>query len=227
MNKYKAKKELKQKIEAELAPKRTKFKRTRKPMSEEQRAAAVERLAKARAARKAKNGDTTPKYIDSKVYNLPDDHPLSLKKVREWIKHNKEVLSEERKAARNNVKGAIAKAASIEKYIKNLEYYIRTGEYIDMFYGKEQGQRIKYKVHANAYHHEGPYTGMIKRMVGHIYKDVGEWTQEMHDEYYNINNSKTLTKRSKNVKGSTVSRKTSQRRTTRKTKNIKASKSKN
>lgn len=225
MNKYKAKKAFKEKLEKELAPKRTKFKRARKPMSDEQRAAASERLAKARAARKAKNGDSSPKYIAPEVHKLPDDHPLSVKNVRDWIKHNKELLSEERKAVRNNVKGAIAKAASIEKYIRNLERYIRTGDYVDMFYGKEQGKKIKYKVVVNAYHHEGPYKGMIKRMVGHIYDDVGEWTQEMHDEYYSINKSKTLTRRSKNVRGSTVSRKTSKKRKTRTTKNIKASKS--
>ena len=61
-------------------------KRRRKPLTEEQKAERRERLAKAREAK------APPKYVsvDPAVRNLPDDHHISLKKVREWIKSNKE-----------------------------------------------------------------------------------------------------------------------------------------
>jgi hypothetical protein len=41
------------------------------------------------------------------------------------------------------------------------------------------------RVPAYHWHPNDPYKGMIKREVGVIYPDVGVWSQEMHDEYYN------------------------------------------
>ena len=111
---------------------------------------------------------------------------FSLNNVRDWIKHNKELLSEERRALRSNVKGAQAKVSNIEGYVRHIEHYIRTGDWVDTFYGKEQGQKVKWKCHAMAYHFEGPFKGMPKREVGMLYDDVGVWTKEMHIDYYNV-----------------------------------------
>ena len=118
--------------------------RKRKPMTEEQKKAAAERLAKARAAKKKTSG--APKNVHPSVAALPDDDMFSLKSVRDWIKHNKELLSEERRALRANVKGSQSKVTSIEGYVRNMEHYIRTGDWVDSFYGKEQGQKMKRKL---------------------------------------------------------------------------------
>lgn len=156
----------------------------RKPMTAEQKAAAADRLAKARAAKQKTTG--APKNVHPSVLEKTEADILCLKNVREWIKHNKELLSEERKAVRGGVKGAEARAGVIEGYIRNMEHYIRTGDWVDRFYGKEQGQRIRYKCIAMGYHFEGPMKGMPKREVGVLYKDVGVWTQEMHEDYYGV-----------------------------------------
>ena len=69
--------------------KELKVKRKRKPMTPEQRAAASERLALARAKRApAKNSSVHPD-----VLALPDDHAVSYVKVKEWLKYNTELLS--------------------------------------------------------------------------------------------------------------------------------------
>lgn len=176
---------LRKKLEAELMPERKKPKRRRKPMTEAQKKAAADRLAKARAAKKKTSG--APKNVHPSVLNKPDTDMLCLKNVRGWIKHNKELLTEERRGLRSGVKGAEAKVANIEGYIRHMEHYIRTGDWVDSFYGKEQGNRIKRKCVAMAYHFEGPMKGMPKRDVGVIYPDVGLWTEEMHREYYGEN----------------------------------------
>ena len=121
-----------------------KFKKPRKPMSVEQRIAATERLAKAREKRLREN---PPQYknIAKEVINLPDDHILCLKNIRKWIKTQKELLRVERKAVRDNIKGAISRAASIEGYIRNCEYYLKHGDWCDDFYGEYQEKRVRWK----------------------------------------------------------------------------------
>ena len=154
----------------------------RKPMTAEQKKAAVERLAKARAAKKKTSG--APKNVHQSVAAKPDDDMFSLKRVREWIKHNKELLTEERRALRGNVKGAQSRVSNIEGYVRNMDHYIRTGDWVDSVFGKEQQYKVKRICIAMAYHFEGPFKGMPKRDVGVTYPDVGVWTQEMHDDYY-------------------------------------------
>ena len=121
-----------------------KFKKPRKPMSVEQRIAATERLAKAREKRLREN---PPQYknIAKEVINLPDDHILCLKNIRKWIKTQKELLTVERKAVRDNIKGEISRAASIEGYIRNCEYYLKHGDWCDDFYGEYQEKRVRWK----------------------------------------------------------------------------------
>ena len=112
-----------------------KTRKRRKPMSAEQKSAAAERLALAREKRLKEN---PPEYksIHPSVLEKGDDHAWSHKKVKEWIKTQKGLLSAEKANKRANVKGAIAKVAQIEGYIRNLETYLRTGTYMDMFWGE-------------------------------------------------------------------------------------------
>jgi len=119
--------------------------RKKRKLSEEARKAAGERLAKAREERQKLN---PPKlsHVHPDVLALPPEHVLSYKNVMSWIKYNKEMLPGLKKQKRMNVKGSIAKVADIEGYIRNLQTYIRSGTYVDLFYGADQEKMVKYKV---------------------------------------------------------------------------------
>ena len=117
----------------------------RRKMTEEQKAAATERL---RVAREKRLRDNPPKYanVHPSVLAKPDDHALSRKRVVEWIKTQKSLLSAERGNVRRKVKGAIAKVADHQGYIRNMETYLRGGDWCDDFYGEYMEKRIKWKV---------------------------------------------------------------------------------
>jgi len=117
------------------------IKKKRKPMTEEQKKAACERLAKARAARPpAKNSS-----IHHSVLAKPDEDMLSVKNVQSWIKNQKEQLTEYRASLRRSIKGAAAQVATCEGYIRNLQYYLRHGDYCDDRYGAFQEKRISWQ----------------------------------------------------------------------------------
>ena len=117
-----------------------KIKRKRKPMTPEQRAAAVERLAKAREAK----GPAQHQNIHPEVLARPDDHFLSLKNVRSWIKSNKEQLSSLRGEVRRDVKGAKSRFHSVEGYIRHMQHYLKHGDWIDNAYGEHQEKSVKW-----------------------------------------------------------------------------------
>ena len=106
----------------------------RRKLTKQQKEAAAARLAAARA----KKGEPKYSQYDQAVVNLPDDHKLSFKKVRQWIKANKEKLPLLKKAVRLKERGSIAKLAIIEGYISNMESYLRNGLWLDLFYGEDQ-----------------------------------------------------------------------------------------
>ena len=162
------------------APKKRK---PRKPMSDEQKVAASERLAKAREARAVKNPDYGKSGIAENLRNLPDDHQLSPAKVKDWIKVQKDYVKAERSAVRQKIKGAEARLASHEGYVRNMQRYLRDGTWIDMFYGEHQQNRIRNRCVAMAYYWYGPRKGQPKRDVGTFYPDMGcTYTQEMLEE---------------------------------------------
>ena len=117
----------------------------RRRMTEEQKIAASERL---RVAREKRLRENPPKYanIHPTVLEKPDEHPFSRKKVVQWIKTQKSLLSAERGNVRRKVKGAIAKVADHQGYIRNMETYLRGGDWCDDFYGEYMEKRIKWKV---------------------------------------------------------------------------------
>ena len=155
-----------------------KVRKRRKPMSEEQKAAAIERLAKAREKR-AKENPPQYNWVHPTVLALPDENALSFNKVRGWIKSNKEQLPELRRAAKAGDKGGEAKLAAVEGYIRNLESYLRNGDYIDDFYGEHQQTRVKRVCVAMAYNADGT----PKRTVGVYYPDLGyTWGEEPEEE---------------------------------------------
>ena len=154
-------------------PTKKKF-RKKRTMTEEQKQAARERLAKARANR----GPSTNKLIAENVRNLPDDNPLSLKNVRPWLKENKELLSSIRMNKNSSDPKARAQYQRIETYVANMESYLRNGVWLDLFYGSQGQSKIQYRVQEKgmAYYSDGT----PKRTVGFFYEDLGTyWTKEM------------------------------------------------
>ena len=146
-------------------------------MTEAQRKAAVERLAKARQARKKK--PTELKNVHPDVAKLPSDHYLSYDNCKKYLKACKEQISAARSDMRRNVKGASAQYHIWKGYEGNINTYIRNGDWLDDFYGEDHNKRILWTVTRMAYHD----SGKPKRIIGYKYPDVGAvWTQEMEDE---------------------------------------------
>ena len=115
-----------------------------------------DKMAKARAAKKP------PKYknIHEEVKKLPDDDTLSVKNVKEWEKHNKERAKELRYKIRRMDKGKDRNLLERELgnrqvYIKNIAIYFDTSTWLDLFYGKDQQHKTRYRTIAHAYDENG------------------------------------------------------------------------
>ena len=160
-----------------------KTKKKRKPMTEEQKKAASERLAKARATKLAKNPDYGNAGVHNSVRELIPEHTLHPEKVKNWIKTQKDLAKVQRISVRQNIKGAAAKLAIHEGYVRNMQNYLRTGDWVDDFYGEYQQSKVKRRCVALAYYWYGPKKGQPKRTVGVLYPDLGYvWTEEMDKE---------------------------------------------
>ena len=158
-------------------------------MSEEQRVAAAARLEKAREKRKAKDPDYGMSGIHESLRNLPNDHPLHPDKVKQWIKSQKDLASSARSSIRQKVKGAEAQLGIHEGYVRNMQRYLRDGDWIDMFYGENQQHKIGHRCTSQAYYFDGPKKGQPKFDVGTYYPLLGcVYTQEMFNEEQGISN---------------------------------------
>ena len=158
------------------APKKRK---PRKSMSEEQRVAAAARLEKAREARAEKNPDYGLSGVHESIRDLPDEHPIAPKKVKQWIKTQKDLAKSARGAVRQKIKGSEAQLAIHQGYIKSMQTYLRTGDWVDIFYGEYQQNKIRWRSVAMAYYDDGT----PKRTVGTFYPDMGcVYTQEIYNE---------------------------------------------
>lgn len=156
-----------------------KVRKKRKPMTEEQRVAAASRLEKAREKRKEKNPDYGQSSLSTELRDLPDDHELHPKKVKVWIKTQKDLVKSARGAVRQKIKGSEAELAIHEGYIKNMQKYLRDGDWVDDFYGEYQEHKIRWRCTALAYGNDGT----PKRTVGVFYPDMGcVYTQEIYNE---------------------------------------------
>ena len=162
-----------------------KVRKKRKPMTEDQRVAAAARLEKAREKRKEKNPDYGQSALPSILKDLPEDHPRHPKKIKEWIKTQKDLVRSERGNVRQKIKGAESQLAIHEGYIKNMQRYLRDGDWVDNFYGEHQHNKIQYRCVAKAFLDDGT----PKRNIGVYYPDLGyEYTKEMFNEERGISN---------------------------------------
>lgn len=149
-----------------LDSKRKKMRKPRKPMTPEQKAAAAERLRKAREARgPAKNSQ----YADE-VKNLPDEDPLSLVKVKQWLKTQKEILSSVKHLKDSKEASERNQYNEAYVYVSNLEQYLRTGVWADNKAGEHREKKIKLTCVGMAYHPDGT----PKRTQGVYYPDIDQ-----------------------------------------------------
>jgi hypothetical protein len=149
--------------------------RAKRKLTEEQKLALVERLAKAREKKLASQGG--PKYTQyhESIRNLPEEHPLSIKKVVGWVKSNKQLLSSMR--AFKNSKDAKERShyTNIEVFVDACNQYLRSGTWTHSRMGETMGSKAKYASVALAY----DAAGNVKRTAGVFYPDLGrEWTME-------------------------------------------------
>ena len=116
----------------------------------------LDKMAKVRAAKKP------PKYknIHPDVKDLPDDNTLSVKNVKEWEKHNKERVKELKYKIRRMDKGKEKTLFEREVenrsvYLANIAKYFDTSTWLNLFYGKDQEHKTRYRTRVYAYDEEG------------------------------------------------------------------------
>ena len=158
--------------------KKRKVRKKRKPMSAEQKQAAAERLEKARQARAAKNPNYGQSGIHESLRDLSADAPINPKKVKQWIKTQKELASMERRNEKAGVKGAFARRLLHEGYVRNMQRYLRDGDWVDYFYGEHQEKRMTRICRAQAYYFTGPKKGEPKFDVGVYYPLLERYTRK-------------------------------------------------
>ena len=164
---------------------RTKMKplKKKRKLSEEHKEKLRARLAEMRAKKKP----AEYKNIAKSVLDLPDDDKYSMKNVKEWIKEAKDQVAAFNKTARSlrispQDKQKAANSADHKKaYIRYCEHYLKTGDWIGMFSGKEENHKVVPKCIAMAYYPDGT----PKRTVGIFYEDINMvWSKDMDERDY-------------------------------------------
>ena len=142
----------------------------RKPLTEKRKQELRDQLSKARS----KRSPAEYKNIHPKVLEIPDDDPLSLKSIKKSIKHSKDRASAYSVNSRR--RGATPKQAitdsinsdNTKAYIRFMEHYLRTGDWISDFMGDDEEKKTQWKCVAMAYHADGT----PKRTKGVFYPDI-------------------------------------------------------
>ena len=116
----------------------------------------LDKMAKVRAAKKP----PAYKNIHEDVKALSDDNTLSVKNVKEWEKHNKECVKSLKYRIRRMDKGK--EKSKLERevenrsvYLANIAKYFDTSTWLDLFYGKDQEHKTRYRTRVYAYDDEG------------------------------------------------------------------------
>ena len=157
----------------------------KRKLSEEAKEKLRERLATMRAKKKPADY----KNVAKSVLELPDDDKYSFKNIKEWIKHSKDLVSEYTKTARSRAttpqdKQKASNAADHKKvYIRELEYYLKSGDYISYFSGQDETNKVNPRCVAMAYHADGT----PKRSVGVFYPDINMvWTKNLDESEFGL-----------------------------------------
>ena len=150
--------------------------RKKRTLTEEQKAALVERMAKAREAK----GPNQNLSIHESIRDLPAEHSLNPDKVKGWIKEQKDLLQGLGRDAKNSSDPNIRRLYwDTETYVFNLQRYLNDGIYRDHRYGAEKQSKIRLRSVRMSYYPDGT----PKRTPGVFYPDIGEeYTNEMAAE---------------------------------------------
>jgi len=142
----------------------------RKQLTEKRKQELRDQLSKARS----KRSPAEYKNIHPKVLEIPDDDILSLKSIKKAIKHSKDKASAYSVNSRR--RGATPKQAitdsinsdNTKAYIRFMEHYLRTGDWISDFMGDDEEKKTQWKCVAMAYYADGT----PKRTKGIFYPDI-------------------------------------------------------
>ena len=175
-----------------MARKKTVIKREKvKPLKKKRKLSeeTKEKLRERLAAMRAKKKPADYKNVAKSVLDLPDDDKYSFKNVKEWIKHSKDLVSEYTKTARSRAttpqdKQKASNAADHKKvYIRELEFYLKSGDYISYFSGRDETNKVSPRCVAMAYHADGT----PKRSVGVFYPDINMvWTKNLDESEFGL-----------------------------------------
>ena len=161
-----------------------KKKRTRN-ITEEQREALRQRMVEMRKKRKP----AEYKNIHPTVLAKPEIDKLSMKNVKEWIKEAKEDAAAHAKNARGRgitpqiQQREMAMSESKKAYVRQMEHYLKTGDWIAQFMGAKENERTMWTCTAMAYNADGT----PKRTVGVWYPDIRrEWTKAMDEGRFEV-----------------------------------------
>jgi hypothetical protein len=175
-----------------MARKKTVIKREKvKPLKKKRKLSeeAREKLRERLAAMRAKKKPTDYKNVAKSVLALPDDDKYSFKNVKEWIKHSKDLVLEYNKTARSRAttpqdKQKASNAADHKKvYIRELEYYLKSGDYISYFSGQDETNKVSPRCVAQAFYPDG----RPKRSCGVFYEDINMvWTQDLDESEFGL-----------------------------------------
>jgi len=167
-----------------------KVKRTRK-ITEEQREALRQRMVEMRKKRKP----AEYKNIHHTVLSKPENDKLSMKNVKGWNKEAKEDAAAHAKNARGRgitpqiQQREMALSESKKGYVRDMEHYLRTGDWIAQFMGAKENELTQWKCLAMAYNADGT----PKRTIGVWYPDIRmTWTKEMEDGNFEFDNDQEV-----------------------------------
>ena len=162
----------------------------KREISEEAREKMRARLAVMRAKKKPADY----KNIAESVLALPDDDKYSFKSVKQWIKHSKDLVLEYNKTARSRASSSqerqkASNAADHKKvYIRDLEYYLKSGDFISYFSGQDETTKVIPRCVAMAYHADG----RPKRSCGVFYEDINiVWTKDLDESEFGLERDST------------------------------------
>ena len=173
-----------------MARKKTIVKREKvKPLKKKRKLSeeAREKLRTRLATMRAKKKPADYKNIAESVLALPDDDKYSFKNVKTWIKHSKDLVLEYNKIARSRVSSSqeAQKASNVadhkKVYIRELEYYLKSGDFISYFSGQDEATKVIPRCVAMAFYSDGT----PKRSVGTFYLDISTvWTKDMDETMF-------------------------------------------
>jgi len=155
----------------------------KRKLSEEAKQKLRDRLTEMRAKKKP----AEYKNIAKSVLALPDDDKYSFKNVKAWIRKSKDLLTEYNSIARSikftpqEKQRASAAADHKKAYIRYCENYLKTGDWIAVFSGEDETNKVIPKCVAMAFYPDGT----PKRSAGIFYPDINMvWKQDMIEADY-------------------------------------------